>query len=66
MKTIQIHPLDNVAVVLSEQSACQAVPRGHKIARCPIAKGEAIIKYSPQIQLPPTLSSPCTVPDITS
>jgi len=45
MKTIQIHPLDNVAVVLSEQSACQAVPRGHKIALRDIPEGSPITKY---------------------
>ena len=42
MKTIQIHPLDNVAVCLSEDSP---IPRGHKFALRDIACGEAIIKY---------------------
>ncbi len=42
MKTIQIHPLDNVAVCLSEDSQ---IPRGHKFALQDIACGEDIMKY---------------------
>ncbi len=50
MKTLQIHPLDNVAVALSDIAAgdgfaMEGVPVAHKISLRPIAKGESIIKY---------------------
>ena len=50
MKTIRIHPLDNVAVALAtltagEEGALQTIPRGHKIALCDIAEGDPITKY---------------------
>ena len=54
MNTLQIHPLDNVAVALSDISAgegfaAEAVPTAHKISLRPIAKGERIIKYGQMI-----------------
>ena len=59
MKTIQIHPLDNVAVALCDLSVedtitvsdnitvstTEPVPRGHKIALCDIPEGDPITKY---------------------
>jgi len=50
MKTLQIHPLDNVAVALTDISAgegvaVESVPAAHKISLRAIAKGEPIIKY---------------------
>lgn len=50
MKTIQIHPLDNVAVALAplaigEEGALQGIPRGHKIALCDMEEGDPITKY---------------------
>ena len=50
MKTIQIHPLDNVAVALAplaigEEGALQGIPRGHKITLCHIEEGDPITKY---------------------
>ncbi|MHC1758877.1 MAG: UxaA family hydrolase [Negativicutes bacterium] len=50
MKTMQIHPTDNVAVALTDIAvgdgfAAEAVPAAHKISLCQIAKGEPIIKY---------------------
>ncbi|MBE5787688.1 MAG: altronate dehydratase, partial [Clostridiales bacterium] len=54
MKTIQIHPKDNVLVALSpiEQGetvqgveAVETVPQGHKMALRDIAQGENVIKY---------------------
>ncbi|MBP3879943.1 MAG: altronate dehydratase [Lachnospiraceae bacterium] len=58
MKTIKIHPSDNVAVALSALTcgetvthddvtvtATEDIMRGHKIALCDIAKDEPIIKY---------------------
>ncbi len=39
MKTLQINPRDNVAVMLEGEL------RGHKTALCDIKKGENIIKY---------------------
>ena len=38
----QIHPRDNVAVLLRAEGD---IPAGHKIALRPIAAGEAVIKY---------------------
>ena len=58
MKTIKIHPSDNVAVALSALAcgetvthddvtvtATEDIMRGHKIALYDIAEGEPIIKY---------------------
>ena len=58
MKTIKIHPNDNVAVAVDaiethekfvidshEQVAAMVIPAGHKIALQPISAGENIIKY---------------------
>jgi len=50
MKTLQIHPLDNVAVALEDISvgdglAVEDIPAAHKISLRPIAKGESVIKY---------------------
>lgn len=42
-RTLQIHPADNVAVVLVDGDP--VAPRGHKIALAPIAEGEQVIKY---------------------
>jgi altronate hydrolase len=53
---LQLHPADSVAVALcdidagdevgvSEVRASQPILRGHKIAICPIATGEAILKF---------------------
>lgn len=42
-RTLQIHPSDNVAVVLVDGDP--VAPRGHKIALRPIAAGEQVIKY---------------------
>lgn len=55
-RCIRIFPQDNVAVVANEGGLKQGtmvenilllddVPQGHKIALCPIAKGEAVIRY---------------------
>ena len=46
MRTLTIHPGDNVAVVLEEGGA---IPRGHKLALSDIAAGENIIKYGAAI-----------------
>ena len=50
MKTLQIHPDDNVAVALEDLAAgegiaVEAVPAAHKISLKSIAKGESVIKY---------------------
>ena len=50
MKTLQIHPDDNVAVALEDIAAgdgiaAEAIPAAHKISLKKIAKGENIIKY---------------------
>ena len=42
MKTLKIHPSDNVAVLLEESGG---IPAGHKIALTDIAEGGKIIKY---------------------
>ncbi|UTW12108.1 UxaA family hydrolase [Marinobacterium rhizophilum] len=55
-QTIRLHPNDNVVVALCDLTAghaleginaClqQAVPRGHKIAVCPIGAGQNLIRY---------------------
>lgn len=62
MKTIKIHPNDNVAVALQPLAAgeeirvgeqtlttLEAIPQGHKIALSPIAEGAPIIKYGTPI-----------------
>lgn len=54
MNILQIHPLDNVAVALSDIAAgdgiaAEAVPTAHKISLRSIAKGERIIKYGQMI-----------------
>jgi altronate dehydratase len=54
--TIQLHATDNVAIALVDiarhaspdgflQPVKDAVPRGHKIALAPIARGEQVIRY---------------------
>lgn len=40
---LQIHPADNVAVILTDNNP--VAPRGHKIALRNIAKGESVVKY---------------------
>lgn len=40
---LQIHPADNVAVILTDNNS--VAPRGHKIALRSIAKGEPVVKY---------------------
>lgn len=50
MKTIRIHPKDNVAVALTdltigEEGARDLIPRGHKIALRDIPEGDPITKY---------------------
>lgn len=42
-RTLQIHPADNVAVVLVDGDP--VAPRGHKIALRHIAEGEKVVKY---------------------
>ena len=42
MKTITIHPKDNVAVALQD---LPGIPAGHKIALKDFAEGEQVIKY---------------------
>ncbi len=61
MNSIKIHPLDNVAVALSDikagagveackdLTALEAVGRGHKVALKDIKAGEAVIKYGNRI-----------------
>jgi len=51
---IQIHPKDNVGVALRDTAAgavrlgvCarEPIPRGHKMALCPLAPGDPVVKY---------------------
>ena len=42
-QTLKIHPADNVAVLLTDNTP--VAPRGHKIALRNIAKGEPVVKY---------------------
>ena len=58
MKTIKIHPLDNVLVALEDiktgetvegVAAVEDIPRGHKIALTDIPEGAEIIKYGCRI-----------------
>ncbi len=42
-RLLQINKADNVAVILVDGDA--VAPRGHKVALCPIARGEEVIKY---------------------
>ena len=42
MKTLKIHPADNVAVLLEE---ADGIPAGHKIALTDLTEGAKIIKY---------------------
>ena len=64
MKTIRIHPSDNVVVALTDiaagetvsgegysVTATEAVGRGHKIALFPIAEGAPVVKYGNEIAL---------------
>ncbi len=49
--TLRLDPADNVAIARcalqpGENQAITAVPRGHKIAIAPIAKGQAVRKYA--------------------
>ncbi len=49
--TILLDPADNVITAArnlspGEEGASQPIPRGHKLARLPIAKGEAVRKYA--------------------
>ena len=44
MKTIKIHPADNVAVVVENIKEC-GIAAGHKIALEDISEGDAVIKY---------------------
>ena len=51
MKTLRLSDADNVvtavtALAVGEEGATQIIPRGHKIATQPIAKGEAVLKYA--------------------
>ncbi len=75
MKTIKIHPSDNVAVALSALAcgetvthddvtvtATEDIMRGHKIALYDIAEGEPIIKYGNPIAVAtPTTSTPASL-----
>jgi len=54
MKSLRIHPLDNVAVALQDLPAGEtvegitlraAIPRGHKFALLRVAEGESVTKY---------------------
>ena len=54
MKTLHIHPDDNVAMALEDIAAgdgiaAEAIPAAHKISLKKIAKGENIIKYGQSI-----------------
>ena len=42
-RLMQIHPNDNVGVVLVDGDS--VAQRGHKVALCDIAEGEDVIKY---------------------
>lgn len=42
-QTLKIHPVDNVAVILTDNNP--VAPRGHKIALRNIAKGDPVVKY---------------------
>lgn len=41
-RELKIHPLDNVAVALTDMPG---IPAGHKVALCDIAAGENVVKY---------------------
>ena len=58
LQVLRVHDRDNVVVALqplaqgaplpepfAELTALQAIPAGHKVALCDIAKGEAVVKY---------------------
>ena len=54
MKTMQIHPDDNVAVALTdltigEAGATAAIPAAHKLAIRPVRRGATVIKYGQPI-----------------
>ena len=54
MKTVRLSPADNVVTAISaleigEEGAIQPIPRGHKTATKPIAKGDAVRKYAQTI-----------------
>ena len=65
MDLLQIHPLDNVAVALTDLPAdthitlesglsvttAEAIPRGHKLALCALPAGTPVIKYGCAIGL---------------
>lgn len=51
MKTVRLSPADNVVTAISqlavgEEGANAVIPKGHKLATVPIAKGEAVRKYA--------------------
>ena len=54
MKTVRLSPADNVVTAISaleigDEGAIQPIPRGHKMATQPIAKGDAVRKYAQTI-----------------
>jgi len=54
MKTLRLSPADNVVTALAalapgEDGAREAIPRGHKMAAAPIARGERVLKYAQTI-----------------
>jgi altronate hydrolase len=51
MKTVRLSDADNVVTAtrpleVGQEGATQLIPRGHKMATAPIAKGEAVLKYA--------------------
>lgn len=51
MKTVRLSEVDNVvtaiaALEVGQDGATQLIPRGHKMATRPIAKGEVVLKYA--------------------
>jgi len=51
MKTVRLSPADNVVTAITplavgDESATQLIPRGHKMATQPIARGERVLKYA--------------------
>jgi altronate hydrolase len=54
MKTMQLHPADNVVVALTdlaagEAGAAEMIPAAHKLSIRPIRRGEAVVKYGQPI-----------------
>ncbi|MEX5729530.1 altronate hydrolase [Rhodovulum iodosum] len=54
MQTVRLSDADNVVTALAplalgEDGAAQPIPRGHKMASAPIAKGAPVVKYAQRI-----------------